>query len=368
MIQIKKIPLKELQKFVDSTLFLSLKNKPISNLRATSYINNPNANSEDINLYLAFINEQLVGYRTLFTGRFIYNNKAQKFCWLSGSWTHENHRRKGISSKLFNEIYNDWNGKIIFANYAPTSKALYDKTKVFTKLKTLNGTRYYRRICLAEVLKNKNTFFKKIKPILSITDWISNLFLDLRFSKNNDNQNFNIEKVTNWNEKTVSFLNTFKTEELFQRNFKTYQWIKQYPWMDSTLETKKKNENYHFSTFAKVFESDFYKITNKNTGNIVALVNISIRNKQLKIPYLYALPENMNVVKQLVLELCKEYKISFMTIFHDNLNTILKKGENQFLKQKSFEQGFFISNTLLAEFELIKNFKIQTGDGDGIFT
>jgi hypothetical protein len=368
MIRIEKIPLKELHKFVNSTLFLSFIDKPISNLRVASYINNPNASLEDYGLYLAFIKEELVGYRTLFSDYFVVKNKKQKFCWLSGSWTSNNHRRKGISTKLFNEIYKDWNGRIIFSNYAPKSKALYDKTNVFDCLKTLKGTRYYRRFCFAEVLQHKNRFFKILTPFFTIIDWFLNLFFDLRFKSKKENINYRIEKLNNWDKNSIAFLDTFKDEELFKRNPKTYQWINTYPWIKSDFKTKETSKNYNFSSYAKIFESHFYKITHKKTDKFIAIVNISIRDNSLKIPYLYSSPKGIKIIKNLILKLCRTHKISFLTIFHKDLNELLKENKNQFLKQKPFKQKYFVSKKLLNEFNGMIKASIQTGDGDGVFT
>ncbi|MCF6349852.1 MAG: GNAT family N-acetyltransferase [Flavobacteriaceae bacterium] len=369
MINIKKIQLKNLQEFVESDLFLSFKNKPISILRVVSYLNNPNAQKDDFCLYLALVNNKLVAYRTLFTDSFIYKKQKQKFCWLSGSWTHRDYRRKGISSKLFKEIYNDWNGKIIFSNYAKNSKALYDKTNMFTVLKTLKGKRYYRRICLAEILPNKNNFFNKIKPLLIFIDWTLNLFLDFRFVMNPKiKSKYKMEKIGKWEKDIEHYLIKFKEKELFQRTIETYQWIQKYPWIKSDLDTKKAAKQYNFSLYAKKFNNDFYKISNPKTTKIIAVINISIRDKQLKIPYLYSSPDALNIIKILIYKLCDKHKINHITIYHNLLNNLIKKDKKLFLKQKVFNQNYFISKTLLEEFEGMASAETQTGDGDGVFT
>ena len=182
MITIQKIKLNELEEFVNSRKYLMLIDKPISLLRMKSYINNPNGNEDDIVLFMAFFNSDLVGYKTVFSDTFSYNYCKIKFGWLSGTWTHENYRRKGVSSLLLNEVFNDWKGKLMFTNYAEESKAVYDKTEKFTLIKSLEGYRHYIRFSLKELLPPKSDYFKKSIKALDLIDISLNSIFDLRFN------------------------------------------------------------------------------------------------------------------------------------------------------------------------------------------
>lgn len=367
MIRIEKIALINLQAFVDSKEYKSFVDKPISSLRVQSYLKNPNANEDDFVLYMAFSNDILVGYRTIFADTFISNNKKQKFGWLSGNWVHPNYRRKNISSTLFDEVYTDWNANLMYTNYAEASKAVYDKTDTFTVLKSLHGLRYYRRVCLAGLLAPKANFFKKIKPVFTFIDWSSNLFLDFRFSSKK-NLNKQIEIIDFWNDEITDFLKKVKDQELFNRDSKGYNWIQSFPWISSDSEVKKESEQYYFSLYAKKHKVIFYKIIAPNTDKIIAFIAISIRDKKLKIPYLYALPEAINIVKNLIFTICDEHQINHATIYHSQLNNVIKNNKNPFLKHRTFEQKYMVTKKLLLDFPEIKNYEIQTGDGDGVFT
>jgi len=369
MVEIKKIQLKNLQSFVDSKMYLSFADKPISISRVRSYINNPNANEDDYVLYMAFIKGVLVGYRTILTDVFFVKEKNIKFGWLSGNWAHDNHRRRGISSILFKEVLKDWNGKLMYTNYAEASKAVYDKTNEFNVLKTLKGYRYYQRVCFAILLPPKAVFFKIIKPILVFLDWFSNLFLDIRFLlEKNIIDTYKINKIENWNTKEQSFLLNFKEKEFFQRDKYTYKWIKKYPWIRTDSQTKKYSKKYYFSSYAKKHQSNFYQISNPKTNKVVAIINISIKDKQLKIPYLYVLPVGLEITKKFILKICVKHKINYATIYNVQLNSLIRNSKNSFLTQKPFEQKYFATKTILNKYKKIKNTEIQTGDGDGVFT
>ncbi len=362
MIQITKIKLENLLAFVNSKQYTSFSNKPISILRVNSYINNPNANKDDIVLYMAFSKGKLVGYRTILSDVFYNQNQSTNFGWLSGNWVDSKYRRKNISTTLFNEVLSDWNNKLMFSNYAEASKALYDKTSVFKELKTINGIRYYRRFCLSDILPVKHAFFNTIKPILKINDFLLNLFFDFRFTKNNSQ--IDVIKLTDWNHETYQFLSKFKENELFKRDSKTYQWIQNFPWIKTDLTTKKQAQQYHFSSFATVFINNFYTI--KNEGQVVAIINISIKNQQLKVPYFYSFSEGIKPAKNLISTLCKEHQINILTIYNNELNTLFNK--TYFIKRKSFTQKYFITDYLMSNYKNLKAKNIQTGDGDSVFT
>ena len=71
MIRITKIKCQDLLEFVNSAVYLQFKNKPISVLRAQSYMHNVHGEKEDVVLYMAFIKNELVGYRTVFKRCFL---------------------------------------------------------------------------------------------------------------------------------------------------------------------------------------------------------------------------------------------------------------------------------------------------------
>ena len=365
MITIKKISLNNIIEFIHSKEYKNFENKPISHARALSYINNPHANKTDVVLFLALIQNELVGYRTVFADVFYEENHKIKFAWLSGNWTHPNHRRKKISTLLFKEVAKEWNNKLMYSNYAEASKLVYDKTNQFKTIKTLKGKRYYRRFCLAELLPNKHLFFKKTKFILKGLDYFLNIFFLLKPQNKIDVSNYSIEKIKNWNSLEIKgFLNQYKKEELFKRDLNTYNWILDYPWIKTDTQTAQFSKKYYFSSYAKVFKNNFYVL--KKDNNIIAVINISIRDKHLKIPYFYGTIENIQPVIQWINKQSKECNINYLTVYDTKINQELNK--HKFLFKKDFTQKFIATKTLTEKHQKIDKMKIQTGDGDTVFT
>ncbi|SNR64629.1 GNAT family N-acetyltransferase [Lutibacter flavus] len=370
MVTIRKIKLKDLETFIKSNEYLSFEEKPISEARSISYLKNPNADDNDIVLYLGFKNNKLIGYKSIFADTFISNNSKVKFGWLSGTWTHQNFRRRGVSSLLFEEVYKDWRGRLMYTNYAKESKAVYDKTGKFELLNKLEGYRYYFRFCFKELLPPKSIFWKKNKNILGYLDNILNLIFDFRFKlfKVKRFSLYKFEKIEKLDIEIESFLKPYKKKELFQRDKKIFEWIINYPWIKTDSETKENSEQYHFSSYACSFETNWHKIYNRNTHKILGVALINARDKQLKIPYFYSNPEAILTLKNEILKLILSKKLNYITIYNQELNESLLNGKILKLKRKKFTQNYFVSKELLKEFPEIKNLSVQSGDGDVVFT
>lgn len=370
MVTIKKIALENLDTFMKSDEFLSFENKPISELRASSYLQNPNANFTDTVLYLGFIKNELISYKSVFADTFKIDERSIRFGWLSGTWTHQDYRRKGISSILFYEVLKDWNGRLMYTNYAIESKAVYDKTNKFQLLNFVEGYRHYIRFSFKELLPPKAIVFKKSKGLLNILDILLNAIFDLRFKflKLKKTDLYKFVKFEKWTDDIEKFIKPFKQNELFQRNQIIYEWIDKYPWIKTDNYTKEKTKKYYFSSFANKFKSDWYKIYDLKTGEIVGVVLINIRDKELKIPYIYAFPEITDILKNEILNLCISQKINYLTIYNQQLNGSILKQKYYKLKSKKFIQNYFVTKELLEEFPEIKNNEIQSGDGDVVFT
>lgn len=367
MYNIKKIQLKELLDFSKSEQFLRLQNKPISSLRISSYLNNPLAKQDDLVLYMAFDDEKLVGYRTIWRDRFFLSKKANSFGWLSGSWVHPKYRRKGISTKLFEEVYKDWEGNLMFTNYAINAKLLFDKTRQFSNIKSLQGTRYYSRFCLSEILERKHKIFSYLKFIFLFFDIIFNYLVDLNFlffKKKVLKSEVRKDEVLN--PEIDSFLKDFKEKEFFKRDKNTYEWIKNFPWINKGKDLKKESQQYYFSLFAKDFQSNYYTFYNSKK-ELVAFVWLSLRDGHLKIPYVYFKKNSIDDIVNFILAIIKEEKIKTILVYQKEIEEVLNS-KRFFITKKTFYQNFFATINLELNSNNIEKMKIQSGNGDVIFT
>lgn len=368
MVSIQKITLKELEEFVYSKKYLALKNKPISKARVLSYLQNPRANKNDVVLYMAFLNNQLVAYRTILPDAFFIDNKPTFFGWLSGNWVAEKHRRKGFSMVLFNEVFKDWQGKLMYTNYAVASKLVYDKTAHFRHLKTLKGTKYYLRFCLADILPNKKKIFKKTHLFWLILDTVLNIFLDIKnvFTKKPKGVFFNVKETKNYTKEILKFTDSFTRKNLFKRNEVEFNWIQDFPWVLTDKDAKIASKHYNFSSYSKNFESTFYTIYN-NKNILIGCLLLTIRNGHLKIPYAYFSKKNSKTMASFIIDKCAKITIKTMVIYEKDLESELNN-QLKFITKKVFTQKYFLTKKLKKEMKPTQEIVLQTGDGDVVFT
>ena len=108
---------------------------PLSPLRLQSYLKNPRADQRDHILFELRHKDRLIAYRTLLPDCFYdHLGNSHRFAWLSGNYVDPEYRRQGYSTRLLQLAEEHWDGRLMYTNYAPVSKAVYDQTGQFRVL------------------------------------------------------------------------------------------------------------------------------------------------------------------------------------------------------------------------------------------
>ena len=156
---LKSYTLEELEPYLYTLYSKSESLVPVSPLRLRSYLENPRAKLSDPVLYEMRQKGEVVGYRTLLPDCF-YDREGhpQRFAWLSGNWVRPDMRRRGISTQMLEMAEKQWEGRLMYTNYAPESKALYDSTGHFKIIANREGKRFYLRSDSEGLLGNRMGF------------------------------------------------------------------------------------------------------------------------------------------------------------------------------------------------------------------
>ncbi|MBE9467146.1 MAG: GNAT family N-acetyltransferase [Bacteroidetes bacterium] len=369
MLTIKKYTISELIEFVSSEEYDKLENIPISKHRALSYSKNPRINSNDNVMYLAYDNDELVGYRTILPDYFYQDNTKNKIGWLSGSWVKPDRRRTGISTKLFKTVYKEWIGNLAYTNYAPVAKALFDKTSKFIKFKSIEGIRAYNRFCFADLLPPKSKFFFKIKSVLRFFDFILNLFCDIRIIILNNFlsiKNINFEYVTFIDDEINEFIKNKSEKEICRRSQNELNWIIKYPWIIEHAKKDDDNKRYHFSSTSKLFNNYNIKIYDNNK-KLTAYLMLTVRDNRMSVPYCYY-DNNINDIIKIIYKLMLKKHLSILTVYNNDIVEYLRNHSTPFLFKKKLFRNYFITKGLNSKFPENQLINFQDGDGDCAFT
>ncbi|MEN8118462.1 MAG: GNAT family N-acetyltransferase [Bacteroidota bacterium] len=358
---IKKIRLNELENFVNSKMFREFEFVPISLLRVKSYLKNPSATAEDTVLYLGFIENRLVAFRSIFAGSVNSANNQIRFGWCSGNWVHPDFRRKGFSEKLLNEAFNDWDKKLMFTNYAPNSENLYLKTGWFKPVHEFNGIRGYlfpktRKLVPAA---NKNILFKIVFSVIDFFIFLWATFQSIFFlGKNNPEIKFTTLKFPD--KVCYQLLQRKGIETVFNRGEEELRWVFKFPWIsDEETETGKK---YPFSAFSNSFYYKTVKVF--SDGKFAGFFIFSVREGHLKTLFFCLTNGLENEVTIFLRKYCTRNRIEMVTVYKKELATELLNRKFPFLHVKKYGQKIYSTFKIKND----ENLNFQDGDGDTFFT
>jgi len=355
---IKRIHIHELKKFVDSDEFKSFLNVPITTFRADSYINNPNARAEDPALFMLFDNNKLVAYRSVFADCCRNKNELIRFAWCSGSWVLPEYRRKGFSALLLEEVYKAWNGKLMFANYAPESLNLYLKSGYFKSIYCLQGKRFYLFVKSRNILQNrfnlKNWQYSTIDFILGTAASVKSLFYQETYVPGMTFKEKNLP-----DEECLTHLEKLKSQSFFQRGKLEYQWILKHSWISKTDDQFV--GKYNFSSFSTDFAYHTIKMYAEN--KFVGLFIFQTNNRQLK--FLLAACENIyyRSIASYLVNYSVQNKIAFLTILNSLLATEIQNINHPFINIREMNSNIYSSFEVDTDGLIIND-----ADGDYIFS
>ncbi len=365
--EFKILKIKDLQEYVNSEEYTGAENIPISKHRAISYVHNLRAEQNDFAIFMLVENHQIIAYRCVFPDWILLNNKKHKFYWISGSWVHPKFRRQGLSMKILDKVIEATDNKLMFSNYAPNSKSLYDKSNYFSSVAMLEGKRFYFKFTLAELLAPKSNFFAKIKPLLFIIDYILNVFNRLYNSVIHLNyKKPEFKEIEEFNEEIKLFIEPYLKNNLFKRNTEEFNHFVKFPWLITEKYDKEINNRYYFSSVAKRF---FYKkiLLRNEEGEISAFFIIKIRDNKMAVPYFFAEKAYEEKCVDIIYYYIKKYEINYFTNFNSSILKHIIKYRRQSLFSKKMVHDFFASKDISS---IIKNenFIIFEGDGDNVYT
>jgi GNAT superfamily N-acetyltransferase len=360
-LNILKIKLNELESFVNSETVKQFEVTPISMLRVQSYIHNPHGLPNDVVLYVGLIEEKLVAFRTIFAGLVQTENETQRFGWCSGNWVHPGFRRKGFSEQLLNEALADWNGKLMFTNYAPNSEKLYLKTGKFSVVHQFQGFRGYLFPKTTKLI----SFAKKNRVAqigFSIIDSLIFVFALARtwFYRSVSEADINFEVLNLPDAACYDSLKNNSVRYYFNREEQELRWIFKFPWIAENKPAEA--ERYPFSSYSNDFK--YYSVKVFDEKVLAGFFIFSVRNGHLKTLF-FNLPARFDhAVAVFLKQFCINQKIEVITVYNSGVARQLFSRKFPFLRAKKYGQKIYSS----FEIKNQQTHRFQDGDGDVIFT
>ena len=358
---IRVYTLDELEAHIQSTYSNPKEVTPLSPLRLNSYLRNPRAEKTDPLLFELWLNERLIAYRTVLPDlMFDLQGNSRRFAWLSGNWVDPEFRRKGLSTKLLQRAEALWNGRLIYTNYAPASKAVYDRTGQFPLLVKRDGRRFYLRAATEDLLGER----VGARELLRLGDKTVNQLREHRLQKFKPvvNLQCKVERVSAFDQGMEVLILRVQEASLFRRTPEVFNWVLQHPWL---TEENSAPLNYHFSFQASRFENILFKFTLPDLS--IGFLWLVRHNQSMSAPYVFSESDQIypfmarTLIHQMISSDC-----AHTTIRNPHLTKALMAFKNSFLFIRPMPQLVFAHRKMTDQ--IPGNMEIQDGDGDVVFT
>ena len=348
-----KLQLKELS----SNILLNFEGEiPITTLRINSFIKNTNIDDDDILLIAYYKNNKLASYFGILPD--IANNN-EKFYWNTG-WRANNSIDKRAATIVLYKALSIYGNRMILNHLTPHTKKIIDSTKKFEPIKKINGTKFFFKFVLAEILVAKKPKLSFLKSIFKLIDFTFNIFITIfyTFFKNNIKYTKIIDSIDSDCE---NFINTIKNE-FVKDSVKNINHALKYKWLITNNSLKDENEKYFFSLKTNVFENYILKISIKN--KIIGVMHIVNRDNNFKLYYSYINTEYTYIIANELYSFLQKNNAKTFLSFDIVLNKYISK--QKFIYLKNTVQFYTFSNNVSHFFN--SNQQFQAGFGDALYT
>jgi GNAT superfamily N-acetyltransferase len=350
--------------FVSSDQFSKLKHIPITKHRALSYANNPRSASSDEILFVAFENDEVIGYLGALPDKIFYQGEWKRMAWLSCIWVDPRFRGKNIAGQLIDLTLKEWDYTTMMTNMTPGVLKNYERTGHFNAQVIRSGIRGYLRFNLVEVLPPKGGIFARIKLPLQILDFILNIINAIRlvfYPGYKMDPAISYEYIEKISPEAEELINDVNRSSLLKRGRLELEWITGYPWI---LEDKENPESkrYYFSSVSRLFFYQQVEFRDEN-NRVSAFLMLSIRDNHLTVPYVFFSSGMESSLVKFLFNTMLDYQLNMLTVFHPELAKKIKEMPSPFLFRKKILRPYFIPKTLD-----LPDPAFQDGDGDGVFT
>jgi hypothetical protein len=367
--ELKVLSIKELREAIETNSLWDSYFIPIVKHRAISQINNPLAKDDDKVLFMAYDNNELVGYIGVLPGEIYIGGKSHRVGWLTAWWAKPSKTKPGYGSMVLSEAFKHWNDDLCASSPSKLGKKAFSNSRKFIDLQIIKGKILFIGFDFYELLSQKYSILTRISLIIKFFDFIGNIFCNsLLFiwkKLNPINNKVKIEYLHQIDSETAQFIESNRNQNDFSKiSPQELDWMMKYPWIiDNPLNDINKSRCF-FASSQRKFNYLFVKILNKDL-KIIGFVVLKISNNYLSIPFIFAEPTNYKIIAKTIVHHAIKLNIKKLGIFKPELTDIFSKIKLLYFIKLKKDRLFIISKKY--EKENFENLIFQDGDGDLAF-
>lgn len=335
----------------------------ISPARLASQLKNPAAHPDDVVLTVAYDEHQRVAG---FIGALPAVIHGERCAWNSCWWVREE-TAANVSMQLLALFIQNWKQKVLFSEMTPLTMRIIRQLG-FCDHTELKGFRGYYRMALAKVLPSKYRFFSSFKGLLRFTDSLLNNLLELRsvWIDAGKVEPLHCKVINTLSDADREVLERFGQQNPAQRSVDEFNWIIKNPWLaehdkaDSIID-----RSYPFSYAVDRFKSRWVRFYDEQT--VLALVNFTVRDNELKLPYVFCQPGTEHAIAAFFTSyLIGDVKLATITTFHQGLIEAFNQKKCFLFRARPLKYSAIAK--AISGLTENKPPELQMGDGDAVFT
>ena len=273
---------------------------------------------------------------------------------------------QGLASSLFDEAFKDWGHQLMYTNYAPESKAVYDKTGRFALYRKKEGARYYQRAVSAKLLGNRNASLRTARPVFRVADGIINAWQDFRISsvKKKIKPDFLLtEPVRAVDPASLDLMERHDRLGFGLRDKDVFDWIMAYPWLQ---EGERQDERYFFTWMVPRYQNICLKVWDK-AGKLAGFMMLATVGDKMTLPYVCLKEEAQTPAVQILDHHLAAGKVSYITTYNPEVMSLMENTRTPLLGRRRMYQNFYATHELIRRLPDADKIFFQDGDGDVVF-
>lgn len=365
---IQSLRLHELPDFIASTTYRRLATIPISPQRAWAQYHHPRAQPDDVVLLLYWDeNADLMGYLGILPDVLVTEAGRERVAWMSCIWVSPAMRGKGVAKQLLAAAFDAWGDCLMGTEFTATAKSLYDGTGRFADLPDKEGLRCYLRPNLSYLLPAKSPKLAAFRWLWKGIDACLSIPNALRLATHPLRQVPPFGYAPEVDAEAWNWIQSLQTVPGFNRELAELQWITRYPWLVSGGIDNIDSRRYHFSTVEAHFSMVVVKIYNNENTELIGVLMLAQRGKNLKIPYAYFAEKHTASVVQVIYAHLYALRLDMLTTFHPLLIQYFKTQRSPFFALRRQRRLYIAAKPLAARLSGV-SLSIQDGDADAAFT
>ncbi len=346
----------DLDNLIQSDLFAKLKDVPVSKIRALSQMNNPRLIADKPMLLVNFKAGEVIAYLGAYHDYTIQGDKKIAIGWTNDLWVHPAKRGQGLAGKLVVELYKQFDGNLVVADYVPNTFHIYNSKGKFTKLKPIVGKRIF--------LKKPDAVWMEKRFGLSLKKNILKTYLKFLPDKPTEIAETLLSYKQNYTSKLETehenFMDDHKRNSIFNYGISEWNHWLAAPWL-SEIEAEPR---FHFSTHSKPFKQFCLELRD-DTNAIKALLFIMVRGEELKVKQIYSAPLNYDEVIKIIINNAQNFACTQILLYDTNAIRSLKKYSDHYIFEADSKKHLLCGDAILDK---LLNTRIDASDGDLAFT